>query len=179
MSAGRRDGQVDMSAFAQLGHVRTYYEEDGAGKPLLLLHPGGADSRVFESNLARLADRFHIYRPDRRGHGRTADVPGPITYDLMAQDTIGFVEQVVGEPAYVLGHSDGAIVALVTALRRPNVVRRLVFASAVFHHDAWAPGAIDLDDDVLAFFDDYHCEVSPRSPRSPLPTSPVIRGRRS
>ena len=155
---------MNMTAFAQLGHVRTYYEEQGSGEPLLLLHPGGADSRVFEGNLARLADRFRIYRPDRRGHGRTADVPGPITYELMAQDTIAFLEQVVGRPAYVLGHSDGAIVALVTALRRPDLVRRLVFASAVFHHEAWAPGAIDLDDEVLAFFDDYHGEVSPDGP---------------
>jgi pimeloyl-ACP methyl ester carboxylesterase len=147
--------------YAQLGRVRTYYEEDGAGEPLVLLHPGGADSRVFEGNLTRLAAAFHLYRPDRRGHGRTADVPGPITYELMANETIAFLEQVVGEAAYVVGHSDGAIVALVAALMRPDLVRRLVFASGVFRHDGWAPGAIDLDDETMAFFTDFHGAVSP------------------
>ncbi len=166
MSAGRFGGQIDMSAYAKLGEVRTYYEEDGAGEPLVVLHPGGADSRVFESNLARLSSDFHVYRPDRRGHGRTPDVPGPITYELMAKDTIAFLEQVVGGPAHVVGHSDGAVVALVTALLRPDLVRRLVFASAVFHHDAWAPGAIDLDDETLAFFVEYHGEVSPDGPEA-------------
>jgi pimeloyl-ACP methyl ester carboxylesterase len=63
----------------------------------------------------------------------------------MTDDTIAFLEQVAGGPAYVLGHSDGAVVALLTALRRPDLVRRLVFSSGVFHHSGWAPGAIDLD----------------------------------
>jgi pimeloyl-ACP methyl ester carboxylesterase len=164
MSAGRFGGHIDMSAFAQLGEVRTYYEAEGAGEPLLLLHPGGADSRVFESNLARLSADFRVYRPDRRGHGRTPDVPGPISYELMAHDTIAFLEQVVRGPAHVVGHSDGALVALVTALLRPDLVRRLVFASGVFHHEAWAPGAIDLDDEALAFFVEYHDAVSPDGP---------------
>jgi pimeloyl-ACP methyl ester carboxylesterase len=156
--------EVDMPAYAQLGEVHTYYEEDGAGEPLVLLHPGGADSRVFEANLAHLAGASHVYRPDRRGHGRTADVPGPITYELMATETIAFLEQVVGGPAHVVGHSDGAVVALVAALRRPDLVRRLVVASGVFRHDGWAPGAIDLDEDTMAMFVEFHGAVSPDGP---------------
>ena len=125
----------------------------------------GARTRACSSRISRrLGADFHVYRPDRRGHGRTPDVPGPITYELMANDTIAFLEQVVGGPAHVVGHSDGAVVALVTALLRPDLVRRLVFASGVFHHDAWAPGAIDLDDETLAFFVEYHGEVSPDGP---------------
>ena len=151
--------------YVQLGVVRTYYEDDGAGEPLLLLHPGLADSRVFEPNLPGLVDHFRVYRPDRRGHGRTPDVDGPITYDQMAEDTIAFIETVVGGPAYVVGHSDGALVALVVSLKRPELVRRLVFASGVFHHDGWAPGAIDMDEEVTAFFRDYYGAVSPDGPQ--------------
>jgi pimeloyl-ACP methyl ester carboxylesterase len=88
-----------MGSYVQLGEVRTYYEEDGDGPPLVLLHPGGADSRAFEVIVPGLAGHFRVLRPDRRGHGRTPDVHGPITYELMAQDTIAFLEQVVGEPA--------------------------------------------------------------------------------
>jgi pimeloyl-ACP methyl ester carboxylesterase len=108
-----------MGRYVQLGAVRTWYEEDGSGPPLVLLHPGGADSRAFEGNLVGLAEWFRVYRPDRRGHGRTPDVAGPISYHQMASDTVAFLEQVVGGPAYLVGHSDGAPVALLTALERP------------------------------------------------------------
>ena len=185
-----------MGSYVQLGEVRTYYEEDGDGPPLVLLHPGGADSRAFEVIVPGLAGHFRVLRPDRRGHGRTPDVEGPITYELMAQDTIAFLEQVVGGPAYLVGHSDGAPVALLVALARPDLVRRLVFASGVFHHDGWAPGAIDLDEETTAFFVEYHSAVSPdgpdafpalaaklyrmhsRSRRSPSLTSPATPARR-
>ncbi len=153
-----------MSAYVQLGDVRTYYEEDGEGEPLVMLHPGHADSRAFEPNLPGLARRFRVYRPDRRGHGRTPDVDGPISYELMARDTIAFIERVVGGPAYVVGHSDGAPVGLLVALRRPDLVRRLVFAAGVFHHDGWIPGAIELDEETTAFFVDYYGAVSPDGP---------------
>ena len=153
-----------MGRYVQLGEVRTWYEEEGDGPPLVLLHPGGADSRAFEANVPGLAERFRVFRPDRRGHGRTPDVAGPITYDLMAADTIAFLEQVVGGPAFLAGHSDGAPVGLLTAVARPDLVRRLVFASGVFHHDGWAPGAIDLDEETTAFFVAYHGEVSPDGP---------------
>jgi pimeloyl-ACP methyl ester carboxylesterase len=152
--------------YAQLGDVNTYYEDDGRGEPLVLLHPGGADSRVFESNVPGLAEHFRVFRPDRRGHGRTPDVDGPISYELMALDTIAFIEQVVGGSAYLVGHSDGAPVALVTALLRPDLVRRLVVASGVFHHEGWAPGAIYLDEETMGFFVVFHGAVSPDGPNA-------------
>ena len=153
-----------MSNYAQLGEVYTHYEEDGEGDPLVLLHPGLADSRAFEDYVPELAQHFHVFRPDRRGHGRTRDIAGPITYELMARDSIAFLEQVVGGPAYLLGHSDGAPVALLAALQRPNLVRRLVLSAGVFHHEGWAPGAIDLDDETVSFFIDYWGAVAPDGP---------------
>jgi pimeloyl-ACP methyl ester carboxylesterase len=153
-----------MSSYVQLGDVHTYYEEDGEGDPLVLLHPGLADSRAVEEYVPELARHFHVYRPDRRGHGRTPDVDGPITYELMARDTIAFLEQVVGGPAYLLGHSDGAPVALLAALERPDLVRRLVFSAGVFHHDGSAPGAIDLDDETVAFSSNTGAPLRPTGP---------------
>jgi len=148
--------------YAPLTEVSTWYAEQGEGEPLVLLHPGAADSRAFEmTNLAGLAERYHTYRFDRRGHGRTADVPGPIGYDRMADDAIEFLETVVGGPAYLLGHSDGAPVALLVAVKRPDLVRKLVFSSGVFHHEGWLPGVLDLDDESLMFLRDWYGEVSP------------------
>lgn len=162
-----------MSSYVQLGEVHTFHEDDGAGEPLVLLHPGLADSRAWESNLPGLAENFRVYRPDRRGHGRTPDVQGPITYDQMALDTIAFLEQVVGGPAHLVGHSDGAPVALLVALKRPDLVRRLVFSSGVFHHEGWTPGAIDLDEESTEFFIEYHGAVSPDGPEH----FPIIAGK--
>jgi pimeloyl-ACP methyl ester carboxylesterase len=154
-----------LSAYAELGGLSTYYEEAGAGDPLVLLHPGLADARAFDSSVPGLAERFRVFRPDRRGHGRTADVDGPITYAGMADDTIAFVEQVVGGPAYLVGHSDGAPVALLAALERPDLVPALVLGAGVFHHSGWAPGAIDMDDELRTFFRDYRDEVVPQPER--------------
>jgi pimeloyl-ACP methyl ester carboxylesterase len=127
----------------ELGEVETWYEDRGKGEPLVLLHPGGADARAWAPNLEPLAARFHVFTPERRGHGRTADVAGPISYELMAQDTIAFLERVVGGPAHLVGCSAGAVVGLVVALRRPDLVGRLALISGVFHRDGWLPEAID------------------------------------
>jgi pimeloyl-ACP methyl ester carboxylesterase len=79
----------------------------------------------------------------------------------MAQDTVRFLEQVVGGRARLLGVSDGAIVALLVALRRPDLVNRLVFVAGVFHHDGWWPQVLDPDNRPPAFLRDSYAELSP------------------
>ena len=152
-----------MADYVQLDDVRTWYDERGEGDSLVLLHPGGAgvDARAFAPNLPALTAKFRVYTPERRGHGHTADVAGPITFDAMARDTIAFLERVVARPTHLLGCSDGATVALLTALRRPDLVRRLVLVAGVFHHDGWDPGVIDLDNEPPEFLERLYAEVSP------------------
>ena len=134
-----------MAGYVQVEGVRTWYEERGEGVPLVLLHGGMGDARDFAANIEALAARFRVFVPEHRGHGHTADVDGPITYELMAQDTMAFLDDVVGGPAHLVGHSDGANVALLVARRRPNLARRVVSISGNFHHDGLIPGAIDVD----------------------------------
>lgn len=152
-----------MADYAQLGSVRTWYGDDGEGDPLVLLHPGGAgvDARAFGPNLGALAAHFRVYTPERRAHGHTPDLAGPITFDAMAEDTIAFLEMVVGGPAHLLGCSDGAIVALLATLRRPDLTRRLVLVAGVFDHGGWIPEAIDPDNEPPAFLERLYGEVSP------------------
>ena len=142
--------------------MRLWYEEQGSGEPLVLLHGGLTDARFFEHNVGALAERFHVFATDQRGHGHTPDVEGPITFDLMTQDTIDFFEEVVGEPAHLLGHSNGAFVALLIALRRPELVRRLVLVSGGFHRDGFVQSGdqVDVDAAVAALGPSYG-EVSP------------------
>jgi pimeloyl-ACP methyl ester carboxylesterase len=153
-----------VAGYVELGGVRTWYDEHGEGEPLVLLHPGGADARAWAPNLDPLAARFRVFTPERRGHGRTPDVEGPITYELMAQDTIAFLERVVGEPAHVVGCSAGAGVALLVALRRPDLARRVVLISGVFHRDGWLPDAIDPHASPHPVLARGYAELSPDGP---------------
>jgi pimeloyl-ACP methyl ester carboxylesterase len=148
----------------ELGGVRTWYDEHGEGEPVVLLHPGGADARAWGPNLDALAAGFHVFTPERRGHGRTPDIEGPITYELMAADTIAFLEQIVGGPARLVGCSAGASVALLVALRRPDLARRVVLVSGVFHRDGWVPGAIEPEANPPEVLARGYAELSPDGP---------------
>jgi pimeloyl-ACP methyl ester carboxylesterase len=152
-----------LTTTVDVGGIPTWYRVTGDGEPLLLLHGGLTDASEFEATEPALSPPFRVYSPERRGHGHTPDVDGPITYDLMADDTVAFLDQVVGGPAHLVGHSDGADVALLVALRRPDLVRRLVLVSGNFHHDGILPEAVaavgDLEElDLMA---DAYGAVSP------------------
>ncbi|MFC7309327.1 alpha/beta fold hydrolase [Streptomyces monticola] len=152
-----------MGQYAQLGAVKTWYEEHGEGEPLVLMHGGLVDARFFEPNLGPLAEHFHVYTPERRGHGHTPDVEGPITYQLMADDTIAFLETVVREPADLVGHSDGAFTAMLVAMQRPELVKRLVLISGGFNKSGSAEPA-DAEwnvDEIAQFLGPAYGEVSP------------------
>ena len=59
-----------------MNEVRTWYEERGAGDPLVLLHGGLVDARFFEHSIGPLAEHFHVFATDLRTHGHTPDVEG-------------------------------------------------------------------------------------------------------
>jgi pimeloyl-ACP methyl ester carboxylesterase len=151
-----------VAEYVQLGEVKIWYDEHGSGDSLVLMHGGLVDARFFEPNLPALAEHFHVYTPEQRGHGHTPDVPGPITYQLMADDTIAFLETVVGEPADLVGHSSGAFVAMLVAMQRPELVKRLAMISSGFSkHGEAAPDA-EWDVDAIAqFLSPAYGEVSP------------------
>ncbi len=106
--------------------IRTYYEVTGTGEPVILLHGGLCAAETFDAQTTALGEHYRVYVPERYGHGRTPDINGAITYENMAQHTIAFMD-VLGLPsAHLAGWSDGALVGLLVALRRPKLVRKLV-----------------------------------------------------
>src|SRR5205814_10638288 len=125
----RRGGGVSY-VDANGGH--TYYEQHGTGDPLMLLHGGLADASGFALQTPAFAELYRVIVPDRRGHGRTPDVDGPITYDLMADDTIALIDELRIGPAHLVGWSDGGDVGLLVAIKRPDLVRKLVVMGANF-----------------------------------------------
>jgi pimeloyl-ACP methyl ester carboxylesterase len=151
-----------MAEYVQLGAVKTWYDECGEGEPLVLMHGGLVDARFFEPNLAPLAEKFHVYTPERRGHGHTPDVEGPITYQLMTDDTITFLETVVGKPADLVGHSDGAFIAMSVAMQRPELVNRLVIISGGFNKSGEAMPEMEWNvEQITQFLGPAYGEVSP------------------
>ena len=139
--------------------MKLWHTERGSGTPFVLLHPGGVDSRAFDPLVAELVGSYLVRLPEQRAHGHTPDLEGPLTFAAMAADTVEFLEATGDAPVHLLGHSDGAIVALHVALARPDLVRSLVFAGAVWHHRGWLPGV--LDEEPPEFFGDAYAEVSP------------------
>jgi pimeloyl-ACP methyl ester carboxylesterase len=121
--------------FVDLDGVRTYHEISGAGEPLVLLHGGMCTIDTFAELASQLASSYRVHRPERRGHGRTGDVDGPITFASMAADTIAYIEQLGIAPAHVVGWSDGAVIGLVVALARPDLVASLTLIGCALTED--------------------------------------------
>jgi pimeloyl-ACP methyl ester carboxylesterase len=125
--------------YVNAGGVRTYYEVYGEGEPVVMLHGGLATAESWAMQVPALAERYRVYVPERRGHGRTPDVGGPITYEMMAADTAAFLDAVGTGAAHLVGWSDGAVVGMLVALRRPRLVRKLVVIGQYFNADGEVP----------------------------------------
>lgn len=124
--------------YVDVDGLNTYYEVHGDGAPLLLLHGGFCTVEVLSELTNELARHYRVYVPERRGHGRTADIDGPFTYERMADDTTGFMEAIGLESAHLVGFSDGANTALIVAIQRPDLVQKMVSIGGNFHYHGLA-----------------------------------------
>ncbi len=104
--------------------------EQGAGFPLLLLHGNGESAAYFEHQFAFFAAHFRVIAPDTRGHGRTPRGAAPFTLAQFADDLAEFMRQRQIERAHILGFSDGGNIALLLALKYPQLVAKLVLNGA-------------------------------------------------
>jgi pimeloyl-ACP methyl ester carboxylesterase len=119
-----------MPPYVDLGDVTCYAEVHGSGDPLLLLHGGFCSIETWAGQLPALAEHYEVHAPERPGNGRTADRPGPVSFDHMVRDTLAYLDAAGIDSAHVVGFSDGAITGLLLALEHPERVRSLVSISA-------------------------------------------------
>jgi pimeloyl-ACP methyl ester carboxylesterase len=132
-------GEERGGAYAEVNGLSLYYEVHGEGEPLILLHGGVGAIEMFGEVLPLLARGRRVIGVDLQAHGRTADIDRPMTYEAMADDMAALIEHLgVGE-ADVMGYSLGGGVALQTAIRHPEAVRKAVLVSTPFKRDGWYP----------------------------------------
>ncbi len=127
------------TGYAPVNGLQMYYEIHGAGQPLVLLHGAYMTTEGFGPLLPTLAATRRVIAVEMQGHGRTADVDRPLTYEQMADDTAAALRHLEIDEADVFGYSMGGGVALQLAIRHPDLLRKLVVASASYTSDGAHP----------------------------------------
>ncbi len=137
--SGSPESNVVKGDYAPVNGLSLYYEARGAGEPLFLLHGGYGSSGMFDSILPLLAQGRQVIAVDLQGSGRTADIDRPLSFQHMADDVSALIQYLGFAKANVMGYSMGGGVALQTAIRHPDVIRRLVVVSTPCKRDGWYP----------------------------------------
>jgi len=128
--------------YVEVNGIRMYYETYGPerGVPLLLLHGGGSTIDVtFGRILPFLARDRRVIAIEEQAHGRTSDRNAPVRFETSADDVAALLKQLQIEQADLFGFSNGASVAMQVAIRHPQAVRKLVFASSFTKREGAQP----------------------------------------
>jgi pimeloyl-ACP methyl ester carboxylesterase len=136
--------------YADVNGLHMFYETEGEGRPLVLLHGGLGSSSMFGPVRTALAKGRRVIAPDLQAHGRTADIDRPIDPKVMATDIIALIEQLKLGKTDLMGYSLGSAVALHVAIQRPDLVRKVVAVSTIIRRDAFYPDILRQQANVNA-----------------------------
>ena len=125
--------------YAEINGLEMYYEIHGEGRPLVVLHGAYMTIGGMGQIVPGLAEIRQVIAIELQGHGHTADIDRPITYEGMADDTAALLRHLGIDGGDVFGFSMGGGVALQLAIRHPGLVRKLVVASASYTSDGMQP----------------------------------------
>jgi pimeloyl-ACP methyl ester carboxylesterase len=113
-----------------------HYEEHGDGAPIVLVHGGLASSAMWDPVAPALGDAFRVITPDSRGHGRSPNPAGKLSYPLLADDIAALISALGLRRPVVGGWSDGGQVALELGARHPGIAAALIVGAAYPDFDA-------------------------------------------
>jgi pimeloyl-ACP methyl ester carboxylesterase len=122
---------------------------------LLLLHGGLSSTESWFESIYPAVKGFHVFGYDRSAHGRTKIRDSYYHFDFQTEEAIHYLDDVVKGPAHIVGWSDGGIIALQIALKRPDLVSSIVAIGANYHHDCGAihdPSTIEVTEEEKAKF---------------------------
>ena len=121
-------------------YYEIYGSDIGRSLPLILLHGGGSTIETsFGKVLPALAKNRQVIAFEQQGHGHTADIDRPFTFEQSAEDTVALLQFLKIKQADLFGYSNGGHIALEVALRHPDLVRKLVLESIMITRDGSDP----------------------------------------
>jgi pimeloyl-ACP methyl ester carboxylesterase len=130
------------SGYAPVNGLSLYYEIHGSGEPLIVLHGGIGSVEMWGTNIEALAKTRQVIGVDLQAHGRTADIDRPMSYEAMADDIGALIAHLGFAKVDLMGYSLGGGVAIQTALRHRDSVRKLVVVATAFARSASYPSVI-------------------------------------
>lgn len=127
--------------YATVNGLRLYYEIQGNGTPLILLHGGGSTiGSTFGRIWPLLLPAHQLIGVESQSHGRTADRDQPSSFEQDADDVAALLQQLQIEKADFMGFSNGATTCLQIAIRHPQLVGKLVLCAVSYRRDGMIPG---------------------------------------
>src|SRR5262245_12073144 len=105
------DRPVEQGPYIHVNGMEMYYEECGSGPNLILLHGGTGTLHMWNAQLPYFARHFHVIAPDSRGHGKTNNPEGELSYRRMAEDVAVLIQTLGLNKPFVCGYSDGGQIA--------------------------------------------------------------------
>lgn len=130
---------VPETGYAPVNGLQMYYEIHGEGDPLLLIHGAYGTAGMWGPILETLDQTRRVIAVEMQGHGHTADIDRPFSYEHLADDMAALLEYLEIPRADVVGYSMGGNTGLQLASRHPDAVRKLVAISANYRADAYYP----------------------------------------
>ncbi len=121
--------------YCELNGVKVNYEVVGNDKPLIILHGNSSSSKDNKAIVNCFKAKQQIYSLDSRVHGKTTRVK-ELTYEMLADDVIAFIKQQNLVKPTIIGVSDGGIVGLLVASKRPELLGGLIACSANLDNDS-------------------------------------------
>jgi pimeloyl-ACP methyl ester carboxylesterase len=162
------------SGYAPVNGLQMYYEIHGQGRPLVVLHGAFMTIELLGKLVPELARTRQVIAVELQGHGHTADIDRPLSYEQLADDTAALLGHLGVSVADVYGYSLGGGVALRLAMRHPDLVRKLVvvsasYASAGLHPEA-LPAIEQLTPEMLMGTPWYEAYISVAPDPAAFPT---------
>lgn len=136
----KRSSITFTSGYSEVNGIKMYYEIYGEGKPLILLHGGGSTIQTtFEKVIPHFAKTRQVIGIELQAHGRTGDRDTPISFQQDADDVAALMKNLNIEKADVFGFSNGGHTTLQLAIRHPQVLDKIVVASAFYKRSGLPP----------------------------------------
>lgn len=130
-----------MSGYAPVNGIKMYYEMNGEGTPLVLVHGGGSTIQTsFGRMLPLLARHFKTIAVELQAHGHTSDRNAPESFAQDADDVVALLQFLKINKANFLGFSNGAHTSMQIAIDHPEIVDKLVLISTFYTRDGAIPG---------------------------------------